>query len=217
MLDVFNIAKPQNCDIQTFYGSAYVAATTGASTWVKPRGVSNIYMLLIGSGGAGNGSFGGACGSVTVWYGSANNVPDVLYVNPSAQGTGYATTVSIRNNSSSGAFINLLVANSPTGISSAGTSAANQFAASGFYQNINGVGGSGGDPGASTTTFLQPGGVGTNTANYGYVTSGSGFFQMQPIFVSAGAVGAGRGGVGSGGGSTNNSLGGNGLVLIASW
>ena len=218
MLDLFNIAKPQNCDIQTFYKD---------STWLKPRGSSHTYMLLIGGGGNGNGSVGGGSGAVTVWYGASQNIPDSLIVIVS---TGPATNSSVRGrfNSGSASGINLINTSSTdtTGGAGGAATAANQFAASGFYQSIAGQNGSTADQTASATTFLSggngPGGVGVITANYGYSRGpGSGFFQLQPIIVGVGGCngGASKGGIGCGSDAdaVGTATGGPGLVLIASW
>lgn len=221
MLDLFHIAKPQGCDIQTFYGGGGDTNVV-QKTWIKPRGVSNIYMMLIGHGGTPipASGFGGGCGAVTVWYGAAQNVPDSLIVSVTSSGN-ISTSVSARF-SNSGLTPTVLL--SALGSNTTGTAAAmtaNQFAASGFFQSIAGPGGSSGDPTASATTFLGSGGVGTggSTGNYGYTTSpvvsNNGYFLMQPIIVGLGAQGTGQGGIGSGGG--NSGKGGQGLVLIASW
>lgn len=236
MLDVFNIAKPQNCDIQTFYGRANANVTTtnprGMQTWNKPRGVSNVYMMLIGGGGAGNGSAGGGSGAVTVWYGSAINVPDSLLIY--VPNIGFTGHTYIWTQSSMGAFsasTALLTAQTASTSTGGAATTANQFAASGFYQSIAGQNGAVGDPGASATTFLSGGAGGTGTpvtANYGYqatdpTSSGNvdGYFQLQPIIVGVGSGGTKasvpypNGNIGCGGG--RSAFGGPGFVLIASW
>lgn len=215
MLDVFNIAQPQGCDIQVFYGDQG-ASTIAKRSWVKPRGVSSVYIMLIGGGGQGDGTSGGGSGAVTVWYGSAQNVPDILYVSPS-RGPGSGQNSIIYYLGSSATLVSLLTANN--GVTSTGGTAttANQFAASGFYQSIAGQNGSASTP--SSTTFLTAGGGFTSkTANYGYEigNDANGFFMLQPIIVGMGGSNSGRGGIGCGGGSASG-VGGPGMVLIASW
>jgi hypothetical protein len=209
MLDLFNLPTPQGCNIQTFY------ATGGENSWVKPRGVSFIYMLLIGGGGNGDGTSGGGSGSVTVWYGSANNVPDNLRILPGGSSLAISTKI--------GNITQTLISSRYGSGSTAGPAvAANQFAASGFYQSIAGQAGTTGVIAASATTFLSGGGGSgsTQASNYGY-SSGptgidrNGFFQTQPIIVGAGGMGTAKGGIGCGSG--NDGLGGPGFVLIASW
>lgn len=229
MLDLFNIAKPQNCDIQTFYG---FAAPTGvgiyrnARTWVKPRGVSHVYMLLIGAGGNGDGANGGGSGAVTVWYGAAQHVPDNLSVSVGGRGDQSNTRIHYRG-SQAPASANLLLEALGTSTSTGATAMpANYFTASGFFQSVAGQDGSAGGVAASTTTFLSGGGTGQGRviANYGYDNTvgaavgvgAAGFFQMQPIIVGVGGAETRNGGVGCGGGF-NSGLGGQGLVLIASW
>ena len=216
MLDVFNIAKPQNCDIQTFYGGgASPSSTKDVKTWSKPRGVSNVYFLLIGSGGSGDSTNGGGSGAVTVWYGAAQNVPDNLEILVGIPGN--ASQIRYRTTSTTSSTLLLANAGSTPGGGAATT--ANTFAASGFYQSIAGQTGSTGGVSASSTTFLSGGGGAGNTAtaNYGYSSTGNGFFQLQPIIVGVGCISAGVGGIGCGGGVPVTGIGGPGMVLIASW
>lgn len=214
MLDVFNIAKPQNCDIQTFFGAYNNAIGTFFRTWNKPRGVSHVYILLIAAGRNGNGTdAGGSSGNVVCWYGAAQHVPDILYVSPGNNAQSYVCRGPSLNASD-------LLLEAYDGTAGSNTYA---FAASGFINVTVGQAGSISGVTPSATTFLSGGadvGSDTLTANYGYgysaaSTDGQGFFQLQPIPVSVGGRGAGRGGVGSGGGRTG--LGGPGMVLIASW
>lgn len=213
MLDVFHIPTPQGCNIQTFYGTGVPSSTTTIASWNKPRGVSNIYILLIGGGGNGDGTTGGGSGAVTVWYGSAQNVPDQLEI--LAGFTPFATRINKRFTSDTP--ITLLSASPGSSSSAGGAMTANQFAASGFFQSVAGQNGSSTAISASSTTFLSGGANGVVTANYGYLVpiSGDGIFQMQPIIVGAGGSGTQKGGIGCGGGS--NGVGGPGMVLIASW
>lgn len=216
MLDVFHISKPQGCDIQTFYGDGAVS-TVVKQSWVKPRGVSHVYILMIGAGGNGSGSVGGGSGAVTVWYGAAQNVPDILFPIP-GRGQGQDTRLGYKG--SGATIIALLTAASGGTVGSAGAAmTANQFAASGFFQSIAGQAGNSGPISASATTFLSGGGITSITGNYGYASTTTifdGFFQMQPIIVGLGGTFQQKGGIGCGGGDSVG-LGGPGMVLIASW
>jgi len=210
----FPIAKPQGCDIQTFYGFGTNVGNSSQRTWNKPVGVSHVYIMLIGAGGDGNNATGGGSGAVTVWYGAAQHVPDLLYVVAANQHPSqiYFDAGQVRL---------LLNAEASSTITGGTATTAGPFAASGFYQSTAGQDGSTGSVTASTTTFLSGGADATGdtvTANYGYTVSGnrSGFFQMQPIIVGAGGIDSGKGGIGCGGGG-GNGLGGPGMVLIASW
>ena len=216
MLDVFNIAKPQNCDIQIFYGQG-TSNSNGQRSWAKPRGVSNIYMLLIGPGSQGTGTTGGGSGAVTVWYGSAKNVPDLLIMSCSLSGT-LNSRIAGRFSNSTAAGEDLLIASGGSSSTGGAAMTANQFTASGFFQSVAGQNGSTGNPTPATSTFLSAGGSsGGVNANYGYVTgNSSGYFQLQPIIVGVGGAGTNRGGLGCGGG-LNSAAGGQGMVLIASW
>ena len=187
-------------------------------TWNKPIAASHVYMLLIGGGGAGDGTIGGGSGAVTVWYGAAQNVPNSLVITPASAVNGTATTVSYRGSS----LIALISADTANGSTGGSAFVNNAFGSSGFFKSVSGMNGS--DTSItvpSTTTFLSGGGAGGSiTANYGYVTTTNNFFQLQPIIVGTGGVGqAGsilRGGTGCGGGASST-IGSNGMVLIASW
>lgn len=226
MLDLFHIAKPQGCDIQTFYGNEGVgtAATQAYRAWNKPRGVSHVYMMLIGGGADGDGGTGGGSGAVTVWYGAAQHVPDSLVVSPGRRGQ--SSTVSARFSNSGSLPTALLTANQAAADIGGTASTANQFAATGFFRSTAGQNGSGGGQAASATTFLSGGGSlsGGIISNYGYDNTASsflgrsanGFFQLQPIIVGGGGSGDKNAGIGCGGG-VSSGLGGAGFVLIASW
>lgn len=212
----FPIAKPQKCDIQTFYGMDDGSLST--QVWNKPVGVSHVYMLLIGSGGNGDGTNGGGTGAVTVWYGAAQHVPNNLMpIVPNNQ-NGYNTAVYYNGRSN---YQVLLTAQNAFNSVGASAQTPNAFAASGFYRSTAGQNGSSSAVTASSTTFLS-GGTNISTAdviaNYGYdntATNAKGYFLMQPIIVGVGASGTGVGGIGCGGGG--NGIGGPGMVLIASW
>lgn len=215
MLDLFHIAKPQGCDIQTFYGDGAVS-TVVKQSWVKPRGVSHVYILMIGAGGNGTSTVGGGSGAVTVWYGAAQNVPDILFPIP-GRGQGEDTRLGFKG--SSGTIVAVLTAGSAASSGTAGAAGtANYFAASGYFQSTAGQAGNSGAISASSTTFLSGGSNGTTVANYGYSQdNGSGIFQMQPIIVGLGGAAGGNGGIGCGGGSNSGTIGGRGMILIASW
>ena len=219
-----NYPTPQGCNIQTFYGFANANSSTESRnwrTWNKPVGVSHVYMLLIGGGGDGNATNGGGSGAVTVWYGAAQHVPDVLQVYATApDGTGDDTEVAFLFNNATP--VNLLFANTATGTNGAARSNANYFGNPGFYQSVAGQDGPTGGVSPSATTFLSAG-AGSSAiavnANYGYTAGGNknaGYFQLQPIIVGIGSNIADRSGVGCGS-ALNATVGGQGFVLIASW
>lgn len=211
-----NQFRTANADVQMFYASM-VTASQPQLSWNKPPGVSHVYIMLIGAGGNADGlGTGGGSGAVTVWYGAAQNVPDSLLVRVDASNN--AGTTSIFGKFSSSTFTELLRANSSVlnqaGNASSGISA---FEAMGFYQSVQGQNGDSGPLPASTTTFLSGSSAGV-TGNYGYTTTTSSFFQLQPVIVG---VGDGSGttrqcGIGCGSASTTG-FAGNGFALIASW
>jgi hypothetical protein len=211
----FPIAKPQGCDIQTFYGTNS-ANKLQKFSWNKPVGVSHVYMLLIGAGGTGNGTSGGGSGSVTTWYGAAQHVPNNLIVEPGIGDATANTTIFFASRSTT--LITLIDTLSATGATGGPATIPEAFAASGFFNSVAGQDGSSGTVSASTTTFLAGGGN-ESIANYGYSSVDNGFFMMQPIMVGVGAGDTKNGGIGCGGGNSpsGSHLGGPGMVLIASW
>jgi len=180
--------------------------------------------MLIGGGGDGDDTDGGGSGAVTVWYGAAQHVPDVLQVYASAPSNSASPTEVAYLSSTATEFFLLLTANSAIGITGGTAMTANYFTASGFFQSTAGQTGFPDSATASATTFLSGGGgtgSSTVTANYGYTTNltgtnGAGYFQLQPIIVGVGSAGNRVGAVGCGAGEDGN-LGGQGFVLIASW
>jgi hypothetical protein len=220
----FNYPTPQSANIQTFYSGA----TTGTQTWVKPQGASFVWFTLIGAGGGGDSGTaqGGGSGAVTNCMVPAFLIPDILRVAVGAGGaanTAGSSTRIIYQGSKASAGYELITANGGDGgaLGTGGTaSTSNYFSAMGFFQSVAGQNGwFAGTNGASATTFLSGGTDSTtSTANYGYSTYvGAGFFQMQPIIVSASnALGAFKAGIGCGG-SSNDTVGGDGMVTIISW
>jgi hypothetical protein len=218
--------RTAGADVKIFYGTS-ITSKLNQQIWNKPVGVSYVYMMLIGAGGGGDSStIGGGSGGVTVWYGSARNIPDSLIINASAAvGTGTAvdTTVSARFSDSTAlptALLTAFSAQTDTGFGG-GVMNPNQFTASGFFNSVAGVFGDTASVNPSSNTFLSGGGVTSPaTANYGYVTSSAGlaangYFQMQPIIVGVGGSSTYKGSIGCGGGIFG--IGGQGMVLIASW
>lgn len=206
--------RNSNADVQIFYGrGATFGQYSDYQSWNKPVGVSHVYMMLIGSGGNGDGSTAGASGAVTVWYGAAQHVPDSLLIQVPHGDVGFSTSVIYQKDG-----YNLLTAASGSGAGSIGSAMSpNYFTAVGFF---NSVAGSTEASGASTNSFLQPGSAAAETANYGYSSTASvinGFLLLQPIIVAMGGRAGGKGGIGCGGGATSGIGGGPGMVLIASW
>ena len=224
-----NYPTPQGANVQIFYAGGTTSNGT-AKDWVKPQGASFVWFTLIGSGGGGSiaDGIGGQSGAVTNFMGPAFLIPDVLRVNVGVgtanKANGSDTTIVYQAKDGTG--YTLLTAKGGGGggngdIATASTS--NYFSAMGFFQS---VGGQVGSIAASSTTFLSGGGYESNTttANYGYTTNQSGFFQMQPIIVGVGGTGvssftAGAGGIGCGGGvvTSDSGRGGDGLVVIITW
>lgn len=190
-----------NADVQLFYRN---------STWNKPPGVSQVYMLLVGGGGNGNTSTGGSSGAVTTWWGAAKNVPDSLVVNVST-GSGVDTIVNYQ--SSNGLNVLLTAPASALNVTASAMSS-NQFAATGFFQSVPGLTSNGGTAGSFVCGGSDTGG--SVTGAYGYVSTYNGYFLLSPIIVGVGgSAGQARGGIGCGGNLVG--LGGPGLVIIASW
>jgi len=215
-----NYPTPQGANVQIFQAPNRSGANNGV-TWVKPQGASFVWFTLIGTGARGNATTGGGSGAVTNFMCPAFLIPDSLVIRVGQENT---STTQILYQQKDGTGYTLLTAQSATGSSQGGATAANAFTAMGFYQSIAGQDGTTGAVSASTTTFLSGGGAYSGsaiTANYGYVigstnSDANGIFQMQPIVVGAGGKGVGNGGIGCGGG-VDSGKGGNGLVVIITW
>jgi hypothetical protein len=212
--------RGSNADIKMFYSGAKNTATTQVFQphgWVKPVGVSHVYMMLIGGGSSSGTTNGGAGGAVTVWYGAARNVPDNLLINVGgATNTtvGKDTTVSYRGTS----LIEILRADGAINATDGGAAfPANFFTASGFFQSVAGPDGNT----TPTTTFLTGGrSSGVTTGQYGYTTGGSsgqGLFMLQPIIVGVGFSQNNSNAVSAIGCGGDQAFGGPGFALIASW
>jgi len=98
MKDYYGLPPKTHADVQTYYPQGTNANGTWQQ-WVKPRGVSMIYMYAIGGGGGGGGGFtrvsgaaggggGGGGASTASLLIPAFFVPDVLYVQPGIGGAG---------------------------------------------------------------------------------------------------------------------------------
>lgn len=198
--------RNSNADVQIFSAKDDILA------WNKPIGVSNIYIMLIGRGGNGDGTNGGASGNVTVWFGSAKNVPDVLYVNIGYNNGSIGTAIYITPNDSTP----ILKASSGNGVTGSTADTARQFGNMGFYQSVGGQSGTAGGMANSALTFLCGGAGLTGTVNYGYSTTATGYLLFQPIIVGVGSI-ANNSKTACGCGSGISGTGGPGLALIASW
>lgn len=222
-----NYPTPQGANVQIFQLGGSV------SDWVKPQGASFVWFTLIGAGGKTDGTAtflrGGGSGAVTNFMGPAFLIPDVLQVQVgNSKGSGNDLKSIIRYQQKDGSGYTLLNANGgATGDNggSGGTATPPEaFGAMGFSRSTGGQDGLEASVTASATTFLSGGSYsGSVTANYGYSTNRSGFFQMQPIIVGVGGstLTLNRGGIGCGGGgsvtTSGRGLGGDGLVVIITW
>jgi hypothetical protein len=231
MLDLFHIPTPQTANYQEFYGGDSSAATQ-TRTWVKPRGVSMVRFMLIGSGGnGGNGSSsagggGGGSGAVTSWIGPAIFIPDSLIVNISRGSVG---NTSIKYLSKNGENTLLSADGGGGGLTSTGGTGAtamtaNQFTASGIFTSVAGQTGAAGSAtgggsniSGSNTTFLSGGGGGAGSAagTGGRVTPNYGYPGL-PNTTAGGSVAGANGyfitqpilvGCGGAGGTTSTSVG----------
>jgi len=207
MLDVFNFPTPQQSNYQEFLGG-----DTGATrTWVKPRGVSMVRIMLIGGGGGGGngsgaqGGGGGGSGTVTSWIGPAMFIPDILRVTVGRGGTSGVNATASRINYQAKNTTGYFLLDAGEGVS--GTTAvtggtggtampANQFTACGIFTSIAGQAGTAGsstgagtNQAASSTTFLSggAGGAGAAANTGGSVTPNYGFTAL-PATTAGGTV-----------------------------
>lgn len=211
-----NQFRGAQADVKTFYGNY---AVTSNFAWDKPVGTTFVYIMLIGAGGAGDGSStGGGTGAITTWIGSARHIPNAVTVQISTTNTSLLTNIGgVQKTIFSAAAANVTLA----GVASA----VDGYYASGFYNFTVGLNGTTGNPSSSTTTFLQNGAAVTaaSTGNYGYTRSASqaGYFFLSPIPVGLSSGSPAnplqRGAYGCGAYYTNITSGGPGMAVIASW
>lgn len=216
-----NYPTPQGANVQIFNAQDNQTSNR-TQTWVKPQGASFVWFTLIGAGGNGDGTSGGASAAVTNFMCPAFLIPDLLQVRVATGGSGGIDTLVVYQQKNTAGYT-LLTAKSAVSTVQGGATAANAFTAMGFYQSTAGDAGTQ-TVSPSATTFLSQGGnlANPNTTNYGYTvgaagTTADGFFMMQPIIVGGGGKNTGRGGIGCGGGSAGPSIGGSGLVVIITW
>jgi hypothetical protein len=193
------------------------------SVWTKPKNKHWFYILAVGAGGGGgttNGGGGGCWITATV---ISPLIPDhlVIEIGKGGTGAGGSTKFKWRN-------IDVLVL--PGGAANGGTGttvSTNLFAAT-IYHTINN------SQTTNSASLFSAGGSTTSAGINGYadIPAGSvnqpgiqGYSFLTPALTCTGGSGTsgtgvgGTGGYGSGGGKcgTGTSLGGNGLVYIASW
>lgn len=213
-----NYPRPQGANVQIFGASTNPTANGNSETWTKPQGASFVWFTLIGAGGTGDTSVGGGSGAVTNFMCPAFLIPDSLQVSIYAGGVSGGWT-SVFYQQKDGTGYNLLQAANGSASAAGPAMSANFFTAMGFFQSIQGQGGTSAGNSPSSTTFLAGGAASTASTNYGYSASSgdvNGFFQMQPIIVGCGGSQYGKGGTGCGGGIYGGK-GGDGLVVIITW
>lgn len=81
MLDLLHLPEPDERTVW-FPGQGASTNTTGWRVWTKPRGVSMVSILAIGSGGGGGGGFTAASGSSAGGGGGAGSAPMSKYLFP---------------------------------------------------------------------------------------------------------------------------------------
>lgn len=101
-MDLFGFPDGTRSNIQKFYAGQVTGATTSWQTWYKPRGISMVGMVCVGSGAGGGGGRGAAAGGAAGGGGSGGGsgvsrylfpafvLPDNLYVLVGSGGPGGA-------------------------------------------------------------------------------------------------------------------------------
>lgn len=100
-MDAFGFPAEKNSDVQIFYATGGVN-TQGFQSWIKPQGVSMVFMFTIAGGGGGGGGrsnvtssnrgggAGGACSGLARFLCPALFLPDLLYIQVGSGGLGGA-------------------------------------------------------------------------------------------------------------------------------
>jgi hypothetical protein len=207
---MWNDALPRNgiTNWSVFYAQQNTTTTNGWLSWMKPAGVSWVYIFGISAGGGGAksggialGGGGGGSGSVTRLLIPATIIPDIIYVRPGQGGaggtigdgsSGTVSYISIAPNTTAQNLIFSLNAGNG-GLGSGGSSpgAAAATSSSGIWLNV----------GLFTSIVGQTGSSGALTSN----AAGSNItFGASGLPITGGA-GAGNG-TGAGGDITGTGL-----------
>ena len=215
-----NYPTPQGANVQIFNGQTSDLTATNTFSWTKPQGASFVWFTLIGAGGTGNGTTGGASGAVTNFMCPAFLIPNNLRVQ--IQPALSSTSTKIRYQEKTSAGYDLLTANNGVAGVAGTAMTANAFTAIGFFQSVAGMNGQNANVSVGDTFLTGGGSLGGNSSCAYDYSSGpassnrNGFFQTQPIIMGTSGMGTGRGGIGCGGG-LNSGSGGNGMVVIITW
>jgi hypothetical protein len=240
MLDIFNIPGQQD-NIKIFYARG----TTDWQTWNKPRNCKFIWIMCIGAGNGGYGFGtspsseigGGGSGAVTKALFPANVLPDTLFIQPGAGGTGGASSgVSSANSgnigsrsyvsiaASSAAAMNIICLSGATPVGVGAGEGVATVALAGLLSLGNFLSVAGDNTATSTdksplTSTITCGGTANGTGNQPGRSIESTIFSPR---ISGGAIGGGNGGDGiwswkpifgtggAGGGGNIAGIGGNG-------
>jgi hypothetical protein len=116
MIDIFNLPNnDSNIDIFTNINGG---GNTAWQTWVKPKNVKFIHILVIGAGGgggagwsssfnSGGGGGGGGTGGITSGFYPANVLPNTLYIQVGTGGLGGRTNRGDNGTSGTASFISI--------------------------------------------------------------------------------------------------------------
>ena len=198
---MWNDALPRNgiTNWSAFYPQPTGTLTNGWLSWMKPAGVSWVYVFAIGSGGAGGtpangattvGGGGGSSGSVTRMLIPASLLPDILYLRPGQQATN--SYICIAPNTTAQNIILIMGAGgSGSATGTGGTATGASTSASGIWVNV----------GLFTSIAGQAGGAGASLLN---ANGSSVAFGASGLPVTGGA--GGGNGTGAGGDVTGAGL-----------
>ena len=98
MLDLSHIQSQYGSNVQLFTANSVAAGVTW-QTWVKPRGISMVHIILLGGGGAGSAGWNGAASTAGGGGGGGSSaqaiglfpaafLPDTLYISVGVGGVG---------------------------------------------------------------------------------------------------------------------------------
>lgn len=221
MLDVYGLPTREGVDLQQFNRPCTVTNLQW-ETWRKPRGVRMCFIYCVGGGGGGGGGFtgvlnanrnggggGGSSGQTRVLIPS-DQLPDVLYIQAGAGGSGVAS-----GGGTAGSGILSFVAVAPN------NTATNVVAVSGAVGAVGGVTGTGGlagAGGAASTIAVIASMPLAALGHFAFIAGQSGLGANTLVNGSSQSIPTtsvmAMGGASGGGGSTADSAGG-GVTLTA--
>lgn len=215
MLDLGHLPTAAPQDVFWFYGNQGSGSTGMFATWTKPRGVTMVQILCLGSGASGAsgavgataaGGAGGGSGGQSTLIVPASYLPQTLYIRAGTGNTNIGTVVSVRPHGATAASVpvasdQLVMANGSASSTGASAATASNCILSGlgiakFLAGVNGgaggsaAGSAAGSPAAVTTGLVVQGGGGGGGMTAAVAVAGGTPASSFPTWLPAATGGA---------------------------